>query len=310
MNLNELVSLRNKLRQALDISIIKSEIETNCMRLQTISNGIDANFFDLITQAANNHKQHFQYFLNDIDNIQSIIDITQNKINELSAKFFAENYELELKYYDVESIRSKRIMQHDAQFEEILTQRINLHSNWQYPALEIGCRDGQWTRALVASDPLYIADYFTEFLTSAVIQFPQLYQSRVRKYLIKEFVDIPNLPINQFSLIFSYNFFNYLSFDSIKQLLTQAQKYLRPGGKIIFTYNNADLPAGASYAESFWMSYVPKSLLIPLAESLGFETAFSFDMEPAFSMIELKKSGDLKSIKLSQTMGEIKRKNN
>lgn len=310
MTLSELVSLRNKLRQALDISIIKSEIETNCVRLENISNGINANFFDLITDAANNHKQHFQHFLNDIENIQSIIDITQNKINELSAKFFAENYELELQYYNVESIRSKRVMQYNVDFEEILTKRINLHSNWQYPALEIGCRDGNWTKALVASDPLYIADYFSEFLASAVLQFPKLYQSRVRKYLIKEFVDIPNLPYNQFGLIFSYNFFNYLSFDSIKQLLIQSQKYLRPGGKIIFTYNNADLPAGASYSESFWMSYVPKSLLVPLAESLGFKTVYSFDMDPAFSMIELQKTGDLKSIKLSQAMGEVKIKNN
>lgn len=310
MNLNQLVNLRNQLRQTLDTSIIQSEIEKNCMRLQMVSQDSDSSFSDLINNAANIHKTNFQYFVEDTKNIQSIIDLVQNKINELSAKFFAENYELELNYYDVESIRSKRILQQSEEFEQILTQRINLYSNWQYPALEIGCRDGKWTKLLVASDPLYIADYFQEFLNSAVIQFPELYQGRVRKYLIKDFTEIPDLPINQFGLIFSYNFFNYLSFDSIKQLLTQAQKYLRPGGRIIFTYNNADLPAGAAYAEGFWMSYVPKSLLVPMAESIGFETVYSFDTEPAFSMIELKKVGDLKTIKLSQTLGEIQIKNN
>lgn len=310
MNLHELVGLRNHLKQALDISIIKLEIENNCMRLRTLCEGIDPILADSISNLITNHETNFNHLIFDVANLQSIIDDIQNRINELSAKFFAENYELELRYFDVESIRSKRIMQYSSELEQILIQRINLHSNWQYPALEIGCRDGEWTKSLVASDPLYIADYFPEFLNSAVLQFPELYQGRVRKYLIKDFTEIPNLPINQFGLIFSYNFFNYLSFDSIKQLLIQSQKYLRPGGRIIFTYNNSDLPAGAAYAESFWMSYVPKSLLVPLAESIGFETIFSFDDEPALSMIEFKKAGELKTIKLSQALGEIKLKNN
>jgi hypothetical protein len=54
---------------------------------------------------------------------------------------------------------------------------------------------------------------------------------------------------------------------------------------------------------------VPKIILEPMAESLGFETTFSYDADPAFSIIEFKKPGQLKSIKLSQTSGEIKTKN-
>jgi hypothetical protein len=118
------------------------------------------------------------------------------------------------------------------------------------------------------------------------------------------------LPVNQFGFIFSYNFFNYLSLDTIKQYLLQSLNWLRPGGKIVFTYNNADLPAAASYAETYFMTYVPKSILVPMAESLGYETIFSFDSEPAFSMIEFKKPGELKTIKASQTLGEIKSKVN
>jgi len=191
-------------------------------------------------------------------------------------------------------------------FEQMLIQRINLYSNWQYPALEIGCRDGAWTKLLVASDPLYIADVFDDFLHSAVQQFPPLYQGRVRKYLMKDFYKIDNLPKNQFGLIFSYNFFNYLSIDSIKQLLIQSMSWLRPGGTIVLTYNNADLPAAASYAENYFMTYVPESILVPLAESIGFETVFSYNSEPAFSILELRKPGQLTSIKAGQTAGEIK----
>ena len=74
----------------------------------------------------------------------------------------------------------------------------------------------------------------------------------------------------------------------------------------IFTYNNADLPAAAAYAENYFMTYVPESILVPLAESIGFETVFLYNCEPAYSIIELRKSGELRSIKVGQTAGEIK----
>jgi hypothetical protein len=82
--------------------------------------------------------------------------------------------------------------------------------------------------------------------------------------------------------------------------------WLRPGGTIIFTYNNADLPAAAAYAENYFMTYVPESILTLMAESLGYETVFSYNCEPAYSIIEFKKPGELRSIKVGQTVGEIK----
>lgn len=310
MKLNEYVHLRNQLRQALNVITIQSEIESNCARLQNLTEGIDQELALTINSAADNHKKHFNIFLEDKNKIQSIVDVIQNKIDELSTKFFAENYQLELEYVDAELTRKTRQIKYEEEFVKNLTQRINLYSNWQYPALEIGCGDGEWTKLLVASDPLYIADFFPEFLKLTLEQFPSIYQGRVRKYLIKDYYKISNLPINQFGLIFSYNFFNYLSLDSIKQYLLQSLEWLRPGGKIIFTYNNADLPAAAAYAETYFMTYVPKSILIPMAESIGFETVHSFDMEPAFSIIEFKKPGELNTIKASQVLGEIKTKSN
>ena len=182
--------------------------------------------------------------------------------------------------------------------------RIFQHSSYKYPALELGCRDGEFTQHLIASDPLYIADVHTEFLTSAVSMFPEEYQARVRKYLIKD-NNIQGLPENQFGFIFSYNFFNYLSFDSIKQLMISAQRWLRPGGTIIFTYNNSDIGVGAAYAESYYMSYVPRSMLVPMCESLGFELIDHRDYDPNISWVEFRKHGTLTTVKASQALGEI-----
>jgi len=306
MKLNELVRLRNQLADAIEISTLNNELEKNYARLLNLTHDIDQTLANSITTIANNHKNINLLFQRDCEDLSNLLSVVQDKIDQVSTHFFAENYQLELQYLDPDSIRKTRVIKHDKEFEQILLQRINLHSNWQYPALEIGCRDGDWTKFLVASDPLYIADVFEDFLSSAIEQFPPLYQGRVRKYLIQDFYKIKNLPSNQIGFIFSYNFFNYLSIDSIKQLLIQSMEWLRPGGKIIFTYNNADLPAAAAYAESYFMTYVPESVLVPMAESLGFETVYLYNCEPAFSIIELKKPGELQSIKVGQTVGEIK----
>ena len=306
MKLNELVRLRNQLCDAIEITALNNELEKNYSRLLNLSNEIDEELSSKIKEIAHNHKEINELFQRDIAHLYALITTIQEKINQLSLRFFAENYQFELKYLDAESIRNTRLIKKDESFDQTLIQRINLYSNWQYPALEIGCRDGEWTKFLVASDPLYIADVFPDFLSSAVEQFPPLYQGRVRKYLINDFYKISNLPKNQFGLIFSYNFFNYLSVDSIKQFLIQAAEWLRPGGTFIFTYNNADLPAAAAYAENYFMTYVPESILVPLAESVGFETVFLYNCEPAYSIIELRKPGELRSIKVGQTVGEIK----
>jgi len=306
MKLNELVRLRNQLSNALEITALNLELEKNYERLLNLTLDIDDDIAAGITSLAHNHKNISNLFQRDQEQLSLVLSLIQNKIDQLSTQFFSDNYQFELRYLDPDSIRQTRVLRYDENFEQILIQRINLYSNWQYPALEIGCQDGQWTKFLVASDPLYIADVYNEFLISAVKQFPPLYQGRVRKYLINDFYKILDLPKNQFGLIFSYNYFNYLSIDSIKQFLIQSMTWLRPGGKIIFTYNNADLPAAAAYAENYFMTYVPESILIPMAESLGFETMFSYNREPAYSIVEFKKPGELLSIKVGQTVGEIK----
>jgi hypothetical protein len=74
----------------------------------------------------------------------------------------------------------------------------------------------------------------------------------------------------------------------------------------MFTYNNADLAASAGLCDSYFMSYVPKSMLVPLAESLGYIVTKTFDFEPSTSWIELQKPGELKTVKAHQALGEIK----
>ena len=305
MKLHELVKLRNELEKALDLSVIQGELEKNSARLRSLKHYADPEYAESLETIAQQHSSIIEQARIDIQKVQETVDSINQDINSIAGKFFEENYQLELQYIDPNIIRSTRYITLPEQIEQLLLSRIQLHSNWQYPGLEIGCGDGVWTKHLVASDPLYVADVFHEFLDNTVNQFATSYRGRVRKYLIEDF-RINGLPENQFGFIFSYNFFNYLSLDSIKQYLIQAKAWLRDGGTMLFTYNNADMPAGAGYAENYFMSYVPKSLLVAMCEGLGFTITNTYEFEPAVAWIEIKKSGTLKTVKASQALGEVK----
>lgn len=308
MKLYELVSLRNQLQNAIDLSEIKKALELNCSSLNNVLNSINCkdNYKDKILQLSYEHLDKFNVFQNDVGKIQVLIDEINNEIFQLTRRFFEDNYQKECFFYNPDRLRElKNLVLADSSLEPLLS-RIYLYTSWQYPTLEIGCRDGEFTRYLVAADPLYITDIHDDFLQSAIEQFTPQYRSRIRKYsMTTEFI-VNGLPKTQFGFIFSHNFFNYLSLDTIRQFLIQAKEWLKPGGVMLFTYNNADLSASAGMCENYFMTYVPKSMLIPMIESMGFEVIDAQDHLPSTSWIEIKKPGTLQTVKAHQAMGEIK----
>lgn len=307
MKLHQLVALRNELSKAVDLSVIQRELEANSNRILTTSLQGGEKYSGRLSAIAQQHLASIKDANNDLLQVMAVIDDINAEITEATRKFFTASYQIECQTDRPEVIRQFRIMYLAEGSESLLRERINLYSSWKYPALEIGCRDGEWTKHLVASDPLYIADIDSEFIDNTAQKFTPEYQARLRRYLIDiTNYNISNLPTGQFNFIFSFNFFNYLSLDSIKQLLKRAMIWLRPGGVILFTYNNADMSPSAGLSESYFMTYVPKSLLIPLVESLGYEVVASRDFEPSTSWIEIKKPGTLSTVKAHQALGEIK----
>ena len=239
----------------------------------------------------------------------ALIDHINQDIAAESSKFFNYNYKLELKYNTIEHVRKVRVMPLSNEVQDIILNKIRLYTNWKYPALEIGCRDGEWTKHMVAADPLYIVDQFREFTESATKDFTEIYQRRIRVYLIQEH-DMSALPQNQMGFVFCWNFLNYCSLDTIKEYLKEVKNLLRPGGTFMFSYNDGDRPGGAGMAEGFFMSYMPRSMLIPMCESLGYEIVADEARDRSISWLEIRKPGELKTVKAHQVMGEIKHINN
>lgn len=305
MKLSELVELRERLKQAFYLDPVQESIENLRLNLGLVNQNAGASYSSQIDDVIKDYRDLRASVVAPTEKVQNIIDSINNEINNKASPFFLDNYEMELHYEVPDNIRKIRVMYIPDNIKSEIEARIALRTSWKYPALEIGCRDGEWTKTLVAGDPLYLVDVHQEFLDSAIKDYPAEYQRRTRPYLIKN-GDYRILPQKQFGFVFSWNYFNYKTLDTIKAELKQVYNLLRPGGVFMFSYNNGDLPAGAAYAESYFMSYVPKSLLIPVCQQAGFDVVVSRDFEPAVSWVELQKPGELQTVKGHQALGIIK----
>ena len=307
MKFSELVELRERLQSVYNTSDISAGVDRLDMDLCHIKNSVtDIEFKNGVSELTNELHSVYSALRNNQNKYSNLINRINQQISVDGAKFFTDNYKLELKYNSIEHIRKVRVMLMEEDVRDEIVRRIELYCDWQYPALEIGCRDGEWTKHMIAADPLYIVDHYREFTDSATKDFTEEYQRRIRVYLTKEH-ELQALPHNQFRFVFCWNFLNYCSLDTVKEYLKEVKTLLRPGGTFMFSYNDGDRPAGAGMAENFFMTYIPKSMLIPLCESLGYQIVNDQARGMTISWLEIRKPGDLTTNKSHQVMGEIKR---
>jgi hypothetical protein len=196
--------------------------------------------------------------------------------------------------------------------DRAVRSRIHHRADWHFPGMQLGCRNSEYTSELVANDPLYLCDLELQYIDNVSSQFNDLYNRRLRKYLISNH-DLSLLPHNQFGFILSWMLFNYTEITVVEKYLEQVIKILRPGGIIMFSYNNGDLYTSCQLSERGGMSWIPKRQLVKLVTKLGYEIVNSVDLPnndevSHISWIEIKKPGQLSTIKRSQAQGLVGRK--
>ena len=195
MNLHQLVLLKNSLLNSYTEYGIKNKIDKNIINLNYVIPYSNEFYSEKIKTVIDDHSKIFYAALENKNQILAIVDEINHDIEVLTKKFFQDNYQTECFLKDPEVLRRDKILLMADGSADILLSRIHFYSSWQYPALEIGCRDGEWTKHLVTFDPLYVADDHAEFISSATSQFTPEYQNRLRRYFIKDFV-INGLPEN------------------------------------------------------------------------------------------------------------------
>lgn len=220
-------------------------------------------------------------------------------------------YEQEMRYETNDWILNRKLII-DPESNELMLNRIRSYSDWRLPGLIIRPGLESFIEHMVPLDPLYVVDTHEDLIKPAIEKFTPEYRRRLRPYIINDYTmvnPLEALPDNQFGFIFAYNFLNYKPMPVIERYLNDFWKKLRPGGVVVFTFNNCDLPQGLGLAEQHFMCYTPGHVVRWKADQIGFENLFNFNQgRNDVSWLELKKPGEIKSARGSQVLARIVRK--
>lgn len=285
----ELIEVINKLRDVSDtnnkISLLKN--------LHVNNPSIHRNEIDI---AANQYETLNTFNNNIIQNI--IIKLLDEIESDIAA--IAKNYNI-----DISSPDRKYIKFYDSIVFDNIISKIQNYSSWLYPGLLLGSYHNEWINAMVSSDPLYLVGDNFYTLTSV---YTSQYQQRLRMYTFDQF---DSLPPNQFGLISSWDYFNFTSIEKFEFLLEKCIRLLRPGGTLIFSYNDGDIPQIARLIQDGFLSYNTNRNVTQLCLKYGYEITNFSTVEtndvvfPFLSWAEIKKPGTLDTIKLHPSLGKI-----
>ncbi len=218
-----------------------------------------------------------------------------------------ERYNRERHWQNLEYLQTRKISAM-SESTALLRSRIRLHSDWRVPGMIIRPGLENFVEDMVPLDPLYLVDQNQELLAPAINNFTPEYQRRLRSYCIDDndsaAAIFGHLPQNQFGFIFAYNYFNYRPVEIIDCYIREFYTLLRPGGTVIFTYNDCDVAHGVMLAESF-MSYTPGSRIRTAVESTNFEIVKNQIGPYDVAWFELRKPGTITSLRGGQTLAEI-----
>jgi SAM-dependent methyltransferase len=260
-------------------------------------------FVDKINSVA----AEFQHVQTTLDNLK---DNVRRQIAELEpAQYQASQrlYEEEMCYETTEYILNRRL-NIDVDSRLLLTGRLLQYTDWRLPGLIIRPGREKFIEDLVPLDPLYVVDQHQELLDPAVQAFTPEYQRRLRPYVINDYEHADalwQLPVDQFGLIFAYNYFNYKPMKVVRQYLDSMFTRLRPGGVAIFTYNDCDWAHGAALAERSFMCYTPGREIQAHCDQLGFEILSVNRGQGDIAWMEIRRSGEIESIRGGQSLAKI-----
>jgi len=185
--------------------------------------------------------------------------------------------------------------------------RIKLYSSWKNAGLYIRPGKNFYINEMIDSDPLYVVDEHLELLDPVKKLWTPEYQARLRYKIINEQSDqiFKNLPEQQIGLIVVSDFFDFKPFEVIKKYLKEFWDLLKPGGVVIFTYNNCDQPGAVRNVENFFNCYTPGRLIKDFVVGLDFELLNSTESASGINWLEIKKPGNLSSMRGGQTLAKI-----
>lgn len=311
MKLSDLVYYRNTL-DTIDIARVKQTAlaELDHVRYLVAETGIELHDF------ADSIQQQYRTAAQGIDDLaQVLVDLRANidqRIEYRQDEYFKESlrlYEQEMCWETNDYILNRRLAIDDAS-KEVLESRLKAATDWRIPGMILRPGHEDFIENLVPMDPLYLVDHDQALLDPVLDKFNSVYRNRLRPYVISESDNaiFGQLPHGQFGLIFAYNFFNYKPMEVVQRYLGEMFDLLRPGGTLLFTFNNCDRGHGVALAEHSFMCYTPQSRLVRLAENVGLDLTHQYTGLQDLSWLEFKRPGKIETMRGNQPLAKIVRK--
>ena len=254
-----------------------------------------------------NIAQEFQHAQTALDELKANVckQISAMEVDQYQAS--QRLYEQEMCYETNEYILNRRLSI-DTDSRLLLTGRLLQYTDWRLSGLIIRPGREKFIEDLVPLDPLYVVDQHEDLLQPAIQAFTPEYQRRLRPYVINDYEHgdaLWQLPINQFGLIFAYNYFNYKPMKVVRQYLNSVFARLRPGGVAIFTYNDCDWAHGVALAEKSFMCYTPGREIQAYCNQIGFEILSVNRGQGDVAWMEIRRPGEIESIRGGQSLAKI-----
>ena len=320
MTVGNLIKLKNDIIGAQSELSLENDIRQKINLLENIaSQNQSDNYTDLINKCI--------FMLNELSAnsliidtfIENIVDKIENDVN-LIAEQNVQNQANE------ESLIHNHLSTNEA-LENIICSRISSYSDWRFPGLQLHCRYYRPQNKnypvpinfaspqirinhMVANDPLYLLGSDIDHLKEIISSYNNLYQNRLRLYEVKE-RNLSVLPYSQFGFILCWDFLNYLSIQTVRWYLNECIKLLRPGGVLMFSYNNGELTESAKIYDTGRAAWATEKHIRSMVSEIGYnilrsENHPTNDNEDTWvSWYEVQKSGELKTVRLCQAKGQV-----
>ena len=253
----------------------------------------------ILEESISDLQDNFEYYRSQVDDI--IRDRQQEYIKKSEGMYISEELP------NARQSAVERTLSMDDENTDRFFDRIKQLTDWRYPGMIINPQEQQILGDMASSDPLYLVDMNESTLDGIREKMNDVYRHRVRPYVIDRFIPrrkyFSDLPDNQFGLIVAWNTFNNLPLSMCEQVLRQLLDLLRPGGTLLFTFNDCENAHNIRSFENNFRQFTPGSMMVTMAEKIGYHVRFR--TRSIHGWMELKKPGQLSTIKGGQSLGRV-----
>jgi hypothetical protein len=242
-------------------------------------------------------------------NIDQVHATVQSEIDAIGDAVSTKDYYLQ--HLQISAATREKFHITDYMLTEIAVAT-GLPDIWRFPTCIVNAQFDNMVEQVLAGDVVYLIDVDAEIIQQQISNVNPAIQSRMKSHKINDWHEIElgqyisttqshnrwGLPLGQIAIVLVSGIFERFNLEMVGIVLNQLKPLMRSGGKIFFTVNNADNPAGATNVAIGANGYVTESRLRVLVEQNGLVfKRWESVIAQTVALVEIAMPGTLQSSK-------------